>query len=59
MLGDKYRVAPVLIKGDVTRKVQLPKGEWKDMNTGKVYTGGCEVVVDAPLSVLPYFELVG
>ena len=59
MLGDKYLVAPVLTKGAITREVALPKGKWKDMNTGKVYDGGVSVVVDAPLSVLPYFELVG
>ena len=59
MLGDKYLVAPVLTKGEVTRKVALPKGKWKDMNTGKIYDGGVSVVVDAPLSVLPYFELIG
>ena len=59
MLGDKYLVAPVLVKGDVTKKVKLPNGEWKCMNTGKVYKGGQEIVVDAPLSVLPYFEFLG
>ncbi len=33
MLGDKYLVAPILTK-EHTRKVMLPKGQWKD-DTGK------------------------
>ena len=59
MLGDKYLVAPVLEKGAVTKKVAFPKGEWKCMNTGKIYQGGTTIEVDAPINVLPYFEYLG
>ena len=58
MLGDKYLVAPVVKKGAVNRTVLLPKGEWKDMNTGKIYQGGNAITVDAPINVLPHFEFI-
>lgn len=55
MLGSKLLVAPVVKKGDVTRKVKLPAGRWAYLGE-KIYEGGTEVTVEAPLSVLPYFE---
>ena len=55
LLGDGILVAPVLTKGDVTRRVILPEGKWR-YRDGTVYDGGATVTVDAPLSVLPYFE---
>ena len=58
MLGSKYLVAPVLEKGATTRKVVLPEGKWKDMNDGTIYQGGCVQEVNAPISVLPYFERI-
>ena len=54
MLGDHYLVAPVTVKGQVTRTLTLPQGKWKYVD-GTVYGGG-KVTVDAPLEVLPYFE---
>ena len=58
MLGDKYLVAPVITKGATKREIQLPKGfVWKYVD-GTLYQGGKCVVVDAPLSVLPYFEKI-
>jgi alpha-glucosidase (family GH31 glycosyl hydrolase) len=32
MLGEKYLVAPIYIKGETKRKVYLPKGQWKRNN---------------------------
>lgn len=59
MLGDKLLVAPVLKKGERSRKVVLPSGnDWKYIPTGKVYQGGQTIIVDAPLEILPYFEKV-
>ncbi len=57
LLGEDILVAPVVEKGQVTRKVILPEGKW--LFLGKTeYKGACEVTVDAPLSVLPYFVRV-
>lgn len=57
MLGDKYLVAPVLTK-DNTRKVKLPKGQWRD-DEGKTYKGGKEYIFkDIPLERLPWFEKI-
>ena len=54
MLGKDILVAPVVEKGQFTRKVALPKGKWKYLGEG-VYEGGKTVTVDAPINVLPYF----
>jgi len=54
MLGDNILVAPVLEQGAVTKTIRLPQGKW--LYHGKTeFEGGCEVVVDSPLGVLPYF----
>jgi alpha-glucosidase (family GH31 glycosyl hydrolase) len=57
MLGKDILVAPVCEKGVHTRKVILPNGNWKYID-GIIYRGSTTVTVDAPLSVLPYFEKV-
>ena len=54
MLGDRYLVAPVVIKGDTTRTLTLPEGKWKYID-GTNYGPG-EVTVNAPVEILPYFE---
>jgi alpha-glucosidase len=53
MLGDKYLVAPMVVKG-TTREVKLPKGNWVD-ELGKKYKGGQTVKIDVPLERLAYF----
>ena len=53
MLGEKYLVAPMTIKG-TSRDVRLPKGNWVD-DLGKKYKGGQTVKMDVPLSRLVYF----
>ena len=59
MLGDKLLVAPVIKKGERSRKVVLPSGNnWKYIPTGTIYQGGQTVMIDAPLEVLPYFERI-
>ena len=58
MLGEKFLVAPVLQKGCIEQQVFLPKGKWKYMHTGKEYDGGCQVLVSAPIDILPYFEKI-
>lgn len=54
MLGEKYLVAPVMAKGAVSRKVRFPRGNWKSPD-GQVITGPCELEVQAPLAVLPWY----
>jgi alpha-glucosidase len=53
MLGDKYLVAPMVVKGN-KRSVKLPKGNWID-ELGKKYKGGQTVEIEVPIERLPYF----
>jgi alpha-glucosidase len=55
MLGDKYLVAPMVVKGN-KRDVRLPKGNWTD-ELGKKYKGGQTIQIDVPLERLAYFTL--
>lgn len=55
LLGDDLLVAPVLEKGQRERKVYLPSGVWQDQH-GANFTGPTEILVKAPLEVLPYFK---
>lgn len=58
LLGERVLVAPVLHKGRTSRVVRLPAGTWKYPPTGERFTAEVarEVIVAAPLEVLPYFE---
>jgi alpha-glucosidase (family GH31 glycosyl hydrolase) len=57
MLGSNLLVAPATEKGQITKKVYLPKGKWKS-DDGKIYKGGQIITINVPLERLPYFELV-
>ena len=57
VLGNTIIVAPIVKKGARSRTVLLPAGEWK-ADDGKVYKGGKEIMVSAPLARLPYFKLL-
>lgn len=37
-------------------KVYIPTGRWIEQNTDDVYNGPCEVNVNAPLEILPWFK---
>ncbi|MDQ3291977.1 MAG: glycoside hydrolase family 31 protein, partial [Bacteroidota bacterium] len=54
MLGDTYLIAPVLVKGEATRKIVLPKGKWKDQN-GKIWKGNKTIEYPTRLETIPYF----
>jgi len=58
LLGEDILVAPVVIKGDRSRSVVLPKGKWKS-DEGKIFKGGKTIVIEVPLERLPYFVRVG
>ncbi|KAJ2949769.1 hypothetical protein O0L34_g15702 [Tuta absoluta] len=58
LLGERYLAAPVMEEGAVSRHVYLPKGTWRDGNTGDLIEG--PVLLEdypAPLDTLPYFKL--
>lgn len=55
MVGDKILVAPIITQGSIKRMVYLPKGEWVNYFTNKIYKGNQFIIVDAPLDTLPLF----
>jgi alpha-glucosidase (family GH31 glycosyl hydrolase) len=57
VLGNNIIVAPVVEKGIRSRKVVLPKGNWK-AEDGQTYQGGKTVEVSVPLERLPYFRKI-
>lgn len=61
-VGDDVIVAPVVVRGAVTRDVYLTAGQWVDAEDpkGTVYEGGKWTLgLDAPLSKLPCFVRLG
>ncbi|OIJ65544.1 TIM-barrel domain-containing protein [Streptomyces mangrovisoli] len=59
LLGDCLLVAPVLSPGVDRRAVQLPRGQWYDTTTERMYEGPAQVVLDAPLSRIPVLARAG
>jgi alpha-glucosidase len=59
LFGDDLLVAPVLIAGDTTRRVELPRGRWYDFWSGNGFEGGTSVTVPAPLDRLPLLVRAG
>jgi alpha-glucosidase (family GH31 glycosyl hydrolase) len=53
LLGDDLLVAPVLNRGQVTRRLYLPTGRWSEYWTGRSHRGPGWIVVDAPLRQIP------
>lgn len=58
MFGSKYLVAPVMYQGMTERKVYLPRGNWRDIHTEKVYDGLQTVNMAAPIEIIPVFEKI-
>lgn len=54
MIGDNVLAAP-LIDSASSRKVYLPKGNWFDYNTNKVYVGGQSYTIETGLDQIPIF----
>lgn len=59
MFGENILVAPVLRPGISKRMVYLPKGEWYDYWTDKIFKGGNYYIVDSPLETMPIFVRAG
>ena len=57
--GPALWVAPVLDDGAREREVALPRGDWIETWSGTSVSGGCEVVVDAPLNRIPVWVRSG
>jgi alpha-glucosidase len=57
VLGDNIIVAPVTEKGARSRKVVLPKGNWK-AEDGNIFKGGKTIEISVSLERLPYFRKI-
>jgi alpha-glucosidase len=56
LLGDWVLLAPVVEEGAQVRTVGLPSGaNWLDWHSGRLYSGGETITVDAPLDQIPLF----
>ncbi len=55
MLGDDILVAPILNKSGM-RKIILPKGNWKDMNSREIIAGPRIIDIKTDLELLPFFQ---
>ena len=55
LLGEALLVAPVVTKGATTREVNFPPGTWYDIDTDETFTGGKNIMVNAPAEKLPLF----
>ena len=58
MFGSQYLVAPVLELHAEKRKVYLPEGKWKDVNTGEIIEGRQTVTARTPLDEIPVYEKI-
>ena len=56
MFGPDYLVAPILKPDTFERTVYLPAGQWEEIHTGEVITGGRTVKAAAPLEYIPVFK---
>jgi len=60
LVGRDLLVAPVVTEAATKRKVYFPKGDnWVDWWTGKLYEGGKDADIEAPLDRLPLFARAG
>lgn len=60
MFGKAFMVAPVIESGETQRELYLPKtADWFDFWTGKYYTGGQNITIEAPLDRIPLFIKAG
>ncbi len=59
LLGPDLLVRPVWREGDRFVSVHVPPGRWVDAWSGEVVQGPQEIVVEAPLHVIPLFVRAG
>ncbi|MBQ9324514.1 MAG: glycoside hydrolase family 31 protein [Clostridia bacterium] len=56
MFGEAYLVAPVMESGARERTVYVPKGHWRNVDTGETLEGPATVTLPAPLDTIPVLE---
>lgn len=61
LVGEDLLICNVVEKGATKRNVYLPdnKKGWYDLNSGEFHQGATDLVVDAPLNVIPMFAQAG
>jgi len=59
MWGDAFLVAPIVNKGRTEKTLRLPQGYWFNLWNDKVYQGGAEQTISAPLEELPVLVKAG
>jgi alpha-glucosidase len=59
LLGDALLAAPVIEEGATARRVRLPAGRWYAIDDQESFTGGRDVIVNAPLNRIPVFARAG
>ncbi len=57
LLGDNILIAPLLEKGEGSRKVLIPEGKWKNSD-GKTIIGPRTIEITIAIDELPVFENV-
>lgn len=57
--GDQMLICPMKESASTTRKIYLPKGNWFDYFTDRLYKGGQEINFEAPLNRFPLFVKEG
>ncbi len=55
MFGGKYLVAPVMQAGETSRRVYLPVGTWRNVDTNESFSGTTWIEAPAPLAIMPVF----
>lgn len=59
LLGSDILVAPVLKKGETSREILLPQGDWYNFYDGQKYSGRKNIKVKAALDHIPIFVRAG
>ncbi|ADK80060.1 glycoside hydrolase family 31 protein [Sediminispirochaeta smaragdinae] len=59
LFGPSLIVAPILTPGARARSVYLPEGIWEEVESGKRYLGGQDILVTASLDQIPLFVRTG
>jgi alpha-glucosidase (family GH31 glycosyl hydrolase) len=59
LFGDALLVAPVVEEGVSSWPVYLPDGDWRELWTGKVYSGPVTIEVETPRNRIPVFQKKG
>lgn len=57
LLGPNLLVAPVVVKGQTSRRVFFPEGRWQG-DDGSIVEGPTELEIEAPLSRLPWYRKI-